>query len=758
MQQPRLVVPLVISILLAVIGAPMPAIAAPQAPAIPGFPFVGDGDNAPYGYEPDEVEVLFKSGRPTTLEITRFLGEQDLTLVRSFAGLTAAYAVFEMKIKDKKIDPPKKAKALQKHAAVFSASVVPLGHAADFPVVGSAGLRYGPLERPLAYFASDPHFSEQWYLHKMQAPDAWDVVGNALTIGIIDSGIEAQTELTVAGNANFSSEPDTADHLGHGTQMAGIAAAVTNNGFGIAGMTGINGAVYNFKVLDASDSTNGDRVANAIIDATDRANVWILNMSLNVGLTPGLSFALQYAYDKGRIMLASTGNANSPGFAGAYPAASPLVIAVGGSAHTNPDYRWGDARLGSECTNPSLVGSNYGSPGVSLVAPAKDVWVTRIGAGNDPISFLCVGTSGATALVSGLAAMLAIEYCTCPAFIRARMQASADKVGGYNYNWAPGQSSEMGFGRINALRAVTDSYRDDIYWYESGFQTIRVLKSTKTSLVDAGPFISGIATGPDAAGTGDFNGDGFRDVVWYQTSPSGAYSVMLSNGSSLSAPQAWLTGRARPDRLLVADVNGDGLDDIMSYEVAANGAIRVYFSTATGFVDKGPWISGQGGPDWAGMADVNRDGLKDVLWYESWNAGTIKAMLSNGSAFTDTGGWISGMGLPQWADTGDLNRDGTDDVAWFHDWKEGGAVYGLLSNGVALTNTGVSWANNLGATPTWAGTADANRDGKTDLYWYNNSTGNVRAFLSVGYAFYDGTAWITGRGSPTWAGKGNAAP
>jgi hypothetical protein len=217
-----------------------------------------------------------------------------------------------------------------------------------------------------------------------------------------------------------------------------------------------------------------------------------------------------------------------------------------------------------------------------------------------------------------------------------------------------------------------------------------------------------------------------------------------------------ICGRARPDKAWVADVNGDGFDDYLSWEIANGYSVRVYLSNGSTLSDQGNWITGQGGPDWAGMADVDRDGKKDLVWYENWNNGTIKVLRSTGTSLVDIGAWMTGVGVPQWASAGDVNRDGTEDLMWFHDWKDGGGIYAFLSTAVNFQFSGLPWISNRGATPTWASAVDANRDGRTDIYWYTASNANIRALTSSGSGFIDAGVWIGGRGAPSWAGSGNA--
>lgn len=128
--------------------------------------------------------------------------------------------------------------------------------------------------------------TRQWGLRRVNPEPAWDFTHNIRQekrIAILDFGIDP-THPDLASKiifpANFTSEPDYRDLNGHGTHVAGIAAAVTDNATGVAGMSFNSASIIPVKVLGAGSSIVG--IVQGIIWAMDHgANV--INMSLRQG-------------------------------------------------------------------------------------------------------------------------------------------------------------------------------------------------------------------------------------------------------------------------------------------------------------------------------------------------------------------------------------------------------------------------------------------------------------------------------------------
>jgi subtilisin family serine protease len=308
------------------------------------------------------------------------------------------------------------------------------------------------LARVAETIPDDPHYTEQWGLLRIRAPEAWDLTtGDDLTIAVIDTGVDLDhpdlvgklwtnageipdNDLDDDGNGyvddshgwdfvNADAEPQD-DHW-HGTHVAGIAAADTDNGQGVAGVSW-GARIMPLKVLDASGEGNYADVASAITYAADNG-ARILNLSLGgEDYSAALAEAVGYARERDCLLAAAAGNDNG---AVLYPAANDGVLAV--VATTRWDKRW--------------YGSNYG-PEVDVAAPGADIYSTTL---HDAYSSAS-GTSTATPHVSGLAALI---WSVQPDLTNDEVtQAITETVRDLG---PPGWDEFYGWGRIDAYQAVS---------------------------------------------------------------------------------------------------------------------------------------------------------------------------------------------------------------------------------------------------------------------------------------------------------------
>jgi thermitase len=279
-----------------------------------------------------------------------------------------------------------------------------------------------------SYTPNDLYYSYQYGPQMMQTPSAWEVTQStaAVKIAILDTGVQLKhpdlAAKLVNGRDFVDGNLSPNDRNGHGTHVAGIAGAVTNNAAGIAGVAPL-ASIMPVRVLGDDGSGSLIQIANGIIYAVNQG-AQVINLSL--GSEAGartLQNAIQYAWDRGSVIVAAAGNDNSS--VPNYPAYYPNVIAV---ASTSP-----------ADTKSSF--SNYGS-WVEVAAPGDTILSTYPGSRYAYLS----GTSMASPHVAGLAALLAAQGRS-NSQIRAIILRTADPVQGTGEYWQ--------YGRVNAARAVS---------------------------------------------------------------------------------------------------------------------------------------------------------------------------------------------------------------------------------------------------------------------------------------------------------------
>ncbi|WP_010270219.1 S8 family peptidase [Paenibacillus senegalensis] len=297
---------------------------------------------------------------------------------------------------------------------------------------GNGGEYRTPAEETADIVPNDELYSRyQWNLPIIATEEGWQVDRGSddVTIAVIDTGVDMNhpdlRDRLLPGLNVVAQNNNPQDDVGHGSHVAGIIAASTNNGIGVAGMTWYN-SILPVKVLDASGSGSTYAVAQGIIWATDRG-AKVINLSLgNYADAQFLHDAVRYAYDRDVVLIAASGNDNTsqPG----YPAAYPEVLAV--------------AATDSSKRRASF--SNYGDY-IDVAAPGVSIASTYTGQQYAALS----GTSMASPHVAALAALIrSVNPLLTNTEVMDIIRYSAEDLG------PQGKDAQFGYGQIDVNQAV----------------------------------------------------------------------------------------------------------------------------------------------------------------------------------------------------------------------------------------------------------------------------------------------------------------
>ncbi|MEA1901906.1 MAG: S8 family serine peptidase [Actinomycetota bacterium] len=287
----------------------------------------------------------------------------------------------------------------------------------------------------------DPFIEEQYALDLMDLPEAWETAtGKGVVIAIIDTGVDLDhpdlKSKLERGRDFVDGDREPQDENGHGTHVAGIAAAIKDNGIGITGAAP-DARILPVRVLNKEGVGDGESIAEAIRWATENgADVINLSLGGSSDLLGRLfkngpsNDAIREADAAGVVVVAAAGNDAT--FIQAYRTDVPVIVV---NASNELDLPAGFTNFG----DPRAITA----PGARILSTAPsgstEIWPDG-SEGYEAIS----GTSMATPYVAGVAALL-VELGLTPAEIRDILVQTTDD---------PNAVFVLSAGRINAAAAV----------------------------------------------------------------------------------------------------------------------------------------------------------------------------------------------------------------------------------------------------------------------------------------------------------------
>jgi thermitase len=553
---------------------------------------------------------------------------------------------------------------------------------------------------------NDTYYSRQYGPGRVQADLAWGLwqPKQQVIIAIMDTGVDSNhPDLTnkilrdsngVVGYDAVTGQRDTAlDVYGHGTHVAGIAAAQTNNNGGVAGIAGWNGQagssdthfikIMPVRVLGSDGSGDDSTIADGIVWAVDHG-AKVINMSLgSTGYTDVLNNACQYAWNRGCIVCAAAGNDGLSQIN--YPAADNNVIAV---AATDRNDRLTDyTNYGYWVQVAAPGGANTASDQIYSTTPTYNTNVSGFAytLNYDYLS----GSSMSTPFVAGEAAMIMSQNPTLTnAQVYNLILTQVDPYSAYL-----GETIGSGAGRINVYKA----------------------------LLAAG---TGVALTPPLSG------------IFFQNAQSGQIALWSMNGQTVTGGRT-VNFTPAPNWNLVAeaDMNADGQTDLI-FQNTQSGQIAVWYMSGVTIIGSA-LVPQKPGAGWqvVGAGDFNSDGQADLI-FQNTQTHQAAVWLMNGTTLIG-GGLVNATPAAGWNVVGvaDLTGGGRRDVV-FQNTSSGQIAYWTLKG---QTVTGANTLSNIpSANYRVIGLTDLNGDNNPDLVFQNTQTGQIAVWYLNGVVFAGG--------------------
>jgi len=270
---------------------------------------------------------------------------------------------------------------------------------------------------------------------------------------------------------------------------------------------------------------------------------------------------------------------------------------------------------------------------------------------------------------------------------------------------------------------INKDSRSDLLWHSPSTNRFAYWLMNGATLLSYSPATT-LASGYVPIATGDFNNDGYGDMVW---SNNTTLSMRLAGANGAATWQ--IVGSSHPAGWKSAgsvDINGDGRSDLLWHNPSTNqfaywlmnGATLVSYSSATTLASGYAPIA---------TGDFNNDGYGDMVWSNNTTL-SMRLAGANGAATWQ----VVGSHPAGWKSAGaiDINADGRSDLLW-HNPSTNRFAYWLM-NGSTLLSYSPALAVATGYLP--MATGDFNNDGYGDMVWSNNTTLVMRLAAANGAA------------------------
>ncbi|MEI6205585.1 MAG: VCBS repeat-containing protein [Desulfuromonadales bacterium] len=291
-----------------------------------------------------------------------------------------------------------------------------------------------------------------------------------------------------------------------------------------------------------------------------------------------------------------------------------------------------------------------------------------------------------------------------------------------------------------------------ITWQHQGSGKVYGMITNKEGVSGGAQFHQETDSAWSIVGQGDFDANGIRDLVWWNSATGQVYMMLMTSATAVKGGGLIYTEADTRWRIAATgDINGDGKTDLIWWNKSTGQVYAMLINGTT--ITGGSIIYTEPDTNWkiVAAADFNGNSKAELLW---WNSATGRVAIGQTDGTNaSTAKVIYTESNTDWriAGAGDLDGDGKADIIWHN--KTTGQVYGMQTNGSSVTNGALMYSE---PNTNWeiVSVGNYNADNNADLLWWNQQTGQVYLMLMNGLTAAPGGALIYTEADTTWKIQG----
>ncbi|MEI6209704.1 MAG: DUF1566 domain-containing protein [Desulfuromonadales bacterium] len=404
----------------------------------------------------------------------------------------------------------------------------------------------------------------------------------------------------------------------------------------------------------------------------------------------------------------------------------------------------------------------YVNPGVDYFDKSRYYYVWPVHGGHSPSASLTLSTSktgsGSGTITSNPVGISCGATCSASFTNGTSVTLTATPDTGSAFAGWSGACSGTGTCTVTmdtawSVRAVFKlPTTPSITWYHQGDGKVSGITTNGSSITGGAQFWQEPKQAWSIVGQGDFDGDGIRDFVWWNSTTGQVYIMLMSSPTAVKSGATVFTEPNTNWRIVATgDINGDGTTDLIWWNRLTGQVYAIMLQNGKTILGTG-MIYTEPNTAWkiVATADFNGNGKAELLWWNS-STGQVAIGQTNGTN-ASTANVIYTEPNTDWriAGAGDLDGDGKAEIVWHN--KTTGQVYGMQTNGSSVTNGAMMYTE---PDTNWeiVSVGNYNSDTKVELLWWNQQTGQVSLMPMNGLSV-SGTITLYTEPDTTWRIQG----